>query len=192
MTDSSAIVTDLESIVQYISDLNTHAASSATMSTTCIPLLHPYNQAMPFDIFSRDGSTAYANICAPLSKPCYRKIETFPFFIVNIHIRSNKVKWSSVAPHVIISDATGGNTNWDILTEYQSISSTNIEDTFTAHTDNLAIQNSKAFYTILSKSITGKFRNTISEQAQNLPTDKYGVALLKIFSSFTVVASLQI
>ena len=45
---------------------------------------------------------------------------------------------------------------------------------------------------MLSKSFTGTIRDTVFEQAQNLPTDEYGITLFQLFTSFTVVAYLQI
>ena len=94
--------------------------------------------------------------------------------------------------HGIFSVPTGGNINLNILTKYQLISSTNIVDAFAAHTDYQAIKNSKEFYVMISKSVVRTIFDTIFEQAQNLPNDKYSVALFKIFPSFTAVASLQL
>ena len=65
-------------------------------------------------------------------------------------------------------------------------------ESFPARTDNRTIQNSKAFYAILSKSVTGTIHNIIFRQTQNLPSDKDGVSLFKLFTSFTDVASLQL
>ena len=127
-----------------------------------------------------------------LSKPWDGQFEQFPSFVVNLLISANQVNWNNAAPHGILSAPTGGNTNFDIITKFQSISSANIAEAFEACTNNHIIQNPKAFYSMLSESVTGKFRNTAFEQAQNLPTNKDGVTIFNIFTSFTVVASLQI
>ena len=102
------------------------------------------------------------------------------------------MKWNDVAPHVILSIPTRGNTNRNILTEYQSIFSTNIVGAFAARTNDRAIQNSKAFYATLSKSVTRNISNTVFRQAKNLPTNEYGVEISKLFTLFTVVAFLQL
>ena len=98
----------------------------------------------------------------------------------------------SIAPHGIVSVPNGGNTNCDILTEYQLISSANIEDLLTACTDNHSIQNIKVFYAMLSKSVTGTICDTVFDQGKTLPTDKDGFLPFKIFTPFTVISYLQL
>ena len=78
MTENSAIPTVPEVLDQSIFDMNTHAASTATTPNTCTPLLDTYHTSMLFDLYSRDGSTAYANACVPLSKLWDVQVETFP------------------------------------------------------------------------------------------------------------------
>ena len=102
------------------------------------------------------------------------------------------MKRNYATPYVILSVPTWGNSNHNIVTKYQSIFSANIVDSFIACTDNCVIQNSKAFYSILFKSVTVTIRDTVFEQAKNLPTNKPGVALFKPFTLFTVAASLQL
>ena len=192
MTDSLAISTTLESLDQYISDMNTRSASSVTTLTACTPFINPYYPDTSFYLYSWSGSTAYAGACMPIYKPWDGQVENFPSFIVNICIRTNKVKRNAAAPHRILSIPTGSNTNCDILTEYQQISSANIKYKFTDHTENCAIQNAKALYVMLSKSVTGTIRDTVFENSQNLPTDKDSISLFNIWMSLTVFASLQI
>ena len=45
---------------------------------------------------------------------------------------------------------------------------------------------------MLSKFITGTICDTVFDQVKNLPTNEDGVALFKIFMSFTVIKSLQL
>ena len=59
-----------------------------------------------------------------------------------------------------------------------------------ARTDDRDIQNSKAFYAMVSKSVTGTIHDIVFDQAQNLPTNKYGISLFKLFTSLTVFASI--
>ena len=102
------------------------------------------------------------------------------------------VKWNAVAPHGILSVPPRGNTNLDIITEYQSISSTKISDAFSTRTKYFAIKNNKAFYAMLSNSVTRTICDTVFDQAQILSTEKYGVEIFKLFTLFTVVSSLQL
>ena len=101
------------------------------------------------------------------------------------------MKWNAIAPQCIFSVPTGGNTNRDILTKYKLIFPVNIADAFSARTKNLAIQKPNAFYAMLYKSVTGTIHDTIFKQAQNLPSEKSSVAILKLFTLFTIVTSLQ-
>ena len=192
MTDSSAINTTLDILSQNISDMDTPVVSSSRTSTVRTPLPNPYNPSTNFDLSSQSGATTYADACATLSEPWDGQVGKFPSFIVNVHICAKKMKWNTFTPHGILSVSIRGNTNCDILIEYQLIYSVNIADTFAACTENFAIQNSKAFYAMLPKSVTGAIHDTAFEKVQNLLSKKYGIALLKLFTSFTVVASLQI
>ena len=192
MTDSSAITTTLERLSGTIIDMNTHDVSASITSTACTPFPNPYNPSTSFDLSSQSGETTYDDACSPLSKPWDGQVETFPDFIVNVQICANNMKWNTFTPHGILSVSTWGNINYYILTKYQSISSVNIVDAFATCTDDFTIQNSKAYYYMLSKSVTRYIHDTVFEQAQNLLSDKDGIALFTIFTSFTVVASLQI
>ena len=101
------------------------------------------------------------------------------------------MRWNAaVATHGILSFRARGSNNRDIITKYQSISSANILDAFAACTKDCTIQNSKSFYAMLPKSITGTIFNTVFDQVQNLPADKDIIALFKIFTLFSSVASL--
>ena len=192
VADSSAIATSLASLVQAIFSMNTCADSASRTSTDCTHLIDPYDPVTPFALSSQSGSTAYASACAPLSKTWDGQVKTFHSFTVNVRIHVNKVKWNSVAPHGILSFTTGDNNNSSILTEYQSIYSVKIVDAFTACNENRAVKNSKALYAMLSKSVTITSCNTVFEQAKKLPTDKDGITLFKLFTSFTVIASIQL
>ena len=192
VTESLAIVTSLESLAKEISNMNMCVANASKTSTTHTTFLDTYDPATPFEFSSWSISTAHANAFTPLSKIWYGQVYTFPSFISNVRICKNKAKLSSVAPHRIISAPTGGNTNRNILTKYQSITSVKIADAFTTYTNYCAIQNPKDFYAMLYKSINGTICDTIFEKSQNIPTEKDGVALLKTFMFFTVVTSPQL
>ena len=103
----------------------------------------------------------------------------------------NKVKWNIIAHYITLSASILGKTNRGIFTKYQAISSVNITDTFAVYTNNSTIQNSKAFYTMLTKSVTKTIRDTVFEHAKKLPSDKDGFELFKLFTSFTIIASFQ-
>ena len=74
------------------------------------------------------------------------------------------------------------NTNCNILTEYQLISSANIEDAFTNHTDEHEIQNAQDFYAMLSNYITGTICDIVFEQAKNIPTNEKNIKLFNILT----------
>ena len=125
--------------------MNTCNASSLMISADRTPLLNPYNTATTLNLSSCSGSTTYANAFTPLSEPWHRQVETFSSFIVSILICANRVKWDAASTHSILSVPTGGNTHFNILTEYQSISSSNIKNSSTACIDDHEIKNLKGF-----------------------------------------------
>ena len=143
--------------------MNTCNASSLMISADRTPLLNPYNTATPLNLSSCSGSTTYANVFTPLSESWDRQVENFPSFIINVCVEANTVKWDAASPRSILSVPTGGNTHFNILTEYQSISSSNIKNSSTACIDDC--KNSKAFYFMLSKSIIGNIHGTLFQQA---------------------------
>ena len=102
------------------------------------------------------------------------------------------MKWNAVSPHGILSVPTGGNTNHNIITKYQSIYSANTVDAFAARTNHHTIQNSKTSYAMLYKFVTGNIRDTIFEQVQKLCTNEDSVAIFKLLMSFTVFLYLQL
>jgi hypothetical protein len=59
-------------------------------------------------------------------------------------------------------------------------------------TDDHAIQNSKAMYECLKKSLTGDLCDTLFEQASNVPAHADGPSFFKLMLSLTIVSSLQL
>ena len=112
MAETLSITTNLASLSQAISDMNTRATSVIWTMTAFIPLLSHYNPAKPFGLFSRFGGAVDADTCAPLSEPWDSQVETFPSFIINVCIYDNKLKWNDATPHSILSVPTGGEVTW--------------------------------------------------------------------------------
>ena len=175
MDETLSIITALASLSQSISNMNTRATSASRTPTDSISFLNPYYSFRPFDLFSRSGSDVDTDACAPVYELCDSQVKTLPSFIISVCICVNKLKWNAATPHGILSVTTGGNTNHEIITKYRSILSANIANAFFARTNDQSIHNSKAFYAILSKYITETTMKTA-----------------KIFTLFTVVASLQL
>ena len=151
------------------------------------PVHDLFSSMQPFDLSTRSGMQAFEDISKPLSDKWDGNISTFPTFIINLKLRSNKGRWNAPAP----SGITNINGN-DIFTSYHSISDTDIENARNNRTDARAIQNSKALYRCIETSISGDVRTTIFTQSENIPEHEDGIALLKQVTMFTAVSSIQL
>jgi hypothetical protein len=75
---------------------------------------------------SRAGNTAYVKACSPLDTKWDGSIDKFPSLITGLRDRAIEAKWDAVAPHGIITFTIGA-TDFNLLTQYHSISLTEIE-----------------------------------------------------------------
>ena len=79
-----------------------------------------------------------------------------------------------------------------ILTDYHSVSTSDIKSAYTNRRDDRAIQNASALFKYLEYSITGNLKAIIFTQSGNLPENEDSISLFKLHTSFTTVASLQL
>ena len=99
----------------------------------------------------------------------------------------SKGKWNETAPNGILEIGSR-----NILTDYHSITGTEIATAFTARTNTRAIQNSNAMFKCIKSSIKGSIRDTIFTQVGNHPNNTDRNSLFKKLTNFTMVASLQL
>lgn len=187
MADSAVLAAALTALANAVATLNTNNAAAAAAPTVRQPLLDPFDSSAPFDLSSRAGSVAFAAASAALDESWDGSVETFPSFIVTLRIRASEVKWNAVAPQGILT--FGGN---NLLTHYHSVTDTDIETALTARVDPRAVQNARALYQCLKRSITGDLRATVFDQTDNLPATEDGPTLFKKLTTFTMVASTQL
>jgi hypothetical protein len=151
------------------------------------PILDPFQSAQPFDLASRAGSIAYTTACSALDEPWDGTPDTFPTFIISLKIRAAEIHWNAPNPRGILEIV-----NHNLLTHYHTISDQDVTDAYNNRADPRAVQNSKALYSCLKKSITGDLRATIFDQEGNLPQREDGPTLFKMLTTFTMVASVQL
>jgi hypothetical protein len=187
MADNAAIAAALANLAAAINNMNNNAAPQQPPRAPHVVILDPFESDEPFDLSARVGSTAFANACAALDDPWNGNVDTFPAFIISLRIRSGEVHWDAPAPRGILT-IDGHN----LLTEYHSITDTEITAARTARVDPRSIQNSRAMYKYLKSSITGDLRATVFDQAGNVPIYEDGPTLFKKLTDFTMVASLQL
>ena len=147
----------------------------------------PFQADVPYNLASRLGSQAYADVSAPLDDIWDGTVNSFPSFVVALSLRAEEAKWNAAAPNGIL-DINGKN----MLTEYHSITEVDITTARTNRVDTRAIQNSRAMFQCVKSSIKGDVRDTIFTQAGNLPTHTDGNTLFKKITTFTTVSSLQL
>ena len=150
-------------------------------------MFDPFIEDQPFNLASRAGDQAYTSISAALKDEDVwdGNVTTFPSFVVALRLRAEEGKWNATDPHGILT--IDGN---NILSDYHSITDAQIEAARGARTDDRAIQNSRAMFQCVKKSIKGSIRNTIFPQSGNIPTHADGITLFKKLTTFTTVASL--
>jgi hypothetical protein len=187
--DAAALATALASLATAITQLNANNAGGGAGGAggNPAPLLDPFAATAPFDLSSRAGSTAYSTACSVLEEIWDGTPNTLPSFLVCLRIRADEVKWDAADPHGILTYGTH-----NLLTGHHNITDATLEAARTARTDPRALQNSKAMYECLKKSVTGNLRSTLFGQASNLMTNADGPIFFKLMLSFTTVSSLQL
>jgi hypothetical protein len=184
MGDNAILATALTAIADAIANLNNDNVAAANAPppppTVHAIVLDPFSSNAPFDLSTRTGSLAFTTASTALDDPLDGTVEHFPAFIIYLRIRSGEVLWNSAA---------NGN---NLLTNYHSVTDTDVENARIAHVDPRAIQNSRAMYKCVKLSITGDLCATIFDQADNLPTTEDDPTLFKKLTAFTMVASLEL
>jgi hypothetical protein len=166
MADNAELATALAALAAAITTLNANnTAGAAGAGAARTVVLDSFESNKPFDLSTRTGSQAFVTACAALDDPWNRTVETFPSFIISLCIQSGKVKWNATAPTGILEINAH-----NLLTDYHSITDTDVDNARIARIDLQAIQNSRAMYNCIKSSITGDLRATIFDQADNLPT----------------------
>ena len=81
--------TSYETLVASLSDLAIVIAALLA-GPAHLPAIDPLAATPSLDTFSREGSSAYQLICAPLDETWNRKAENFPSFINSLHVYSQE------------------------------------------------------------------------------------------------------
>ena len=182
--DAAALATALQNLATAINNMNPAQAQVRAATT---PVLDPFTSNDPFDLASRAGSTAFTTACSKLDETWDGTAETFPAFVIALRVRAVEANWTAAAPHGITTIATK-----DLLTQYHSITDTEIQLQRTSRTNDRAIQNSKAMYRCLKSSITGDLRATLLDQAATVTPTEDGPTLFKKLTSFTMMSTSQL
>jgi len=66
-------------------------------------VLDPFQADFPYNLASRLGSQAYANVWAPLDDIWDGTVNKFPSFVVALSLRGEEAKWNAVAPNGILA-----------------------------------------------------------------------------------------
>ena len=106
-----------------------------------------------------------------------RSLKT-PSFVIKLRIRAQERKWDAPGDQGILN-IDGKN----ILTEYHSITETQINTASTACTNNHSIKK-KVTSTCINYSIKGNLKDTIFNQFGNIPSHNNGIALSKQLAKF--------
>ena len=126
------------------------------------PLLHPFEADQPFDLSTRAGAAAFATASSALEETWDGSTDSFPAFVTALRLRASEAKWNAPAPHGILQ--VNGN---NILTHYEGITAAQITNARQGRFDDRAIQNARAMYQCLKKSITGDLKAQVFDQFGN-------------------------
>ena len=85
--------------------------------------------------------------------------------MVKLRLRAAEVKWNAEAPHGILTIGIN-----NLLTDYHSITDTEITSARTNRSDNRVIQNSRAMLNCVKLLISRDLLDTIFGQSANIPT----------------------
>jgi len=168
------------------------AALAAAVTTIQPPVLMPeildqfaINDAV--DLSSRVGSSAFVPGSAPLDIIWDGDVSNFPSFVVALCLWTKEGTLHAVGDTgILIIDRR------DILINYHSIYTVDTDTARTNHTNDRALQNSRAMYACIKSSIQGDLKDIIFTQFDNIPDYDDGITLFKKLMIFTTVASHQL
>jgi len=152
-----------------------------------LPTFDHFSEDQPFNLVTCLGAHDFADICKWFKEPWDGNVSSFSSFVVKLRLREAEGKCDAQAPNGIL--IIGGN---NLLTNYHSITDTEIKTVRTNRADNWAIQNSRAMFACIKASINGDPLDTIFGQSAKKPTHTDGQELFKHLTAFTTVATLQL
>jgi len=135
---------------------------------------------------SRAGSSAFHTASAALSNTWDGDVDSFPPFVIALKLRAREMHWTAAPPTGVSTIA-----NHNLFDDYYSITNAEAELARLARTNDRAMQNSRAMYKCLQRSITGDLFTIIFEQAANIPHED-GPLLFLMLTSYTVSSSVQL
>ena len=179
-SDQQRLVTAITTLAGAVSAMNL----APTLPVRPI-VLDPFTGGHPFDLSTRSRSTAYDFFSKPLDEPWDGTVDTFPAFIIALRLRASKGKWNAMepdgtTPHPSNILSINGH---HILTDYHSVSKTNITSAYTTRSDDRANQNASVLFKCLESSITGDLKATIFTRSGNFPENKDGISLFKLLTN---------
>ena len=128
MTDAQATAqafTDIAAALQLLQAAAAGARGPAAQNPQVAahtPLLDLFDEATPFDMSSRAGSTAMTIASAALGEKWDGTVTKLPTFLLSLKQRAQDVKWNGAAPHGILTFADNTGTDRNLLDYYHSIS----------------------------------------------------------------------
>ena len=150
-----------------------------------------FDDSTPFNMASRAGSTAMQDASAILDDTWDGTVSAMPAFITSLKKRSQMAKWNAPDPNRILTYSIN-NVDHSLLSDFHDIPLSDLEAARIARTDPRAIQNSRAMYYCLSKSLDGDLKTILFDQESNVPTNEDGPTLFKRMMDLTIAASTQI
>jgi len=150
-------------------------------------IYNPFVTNDAFDLSSRVGSSVFVSASAPLGIIWDGDISNIPSFVVALRLHAKEGKWDAAGDTGILT--IDGR---DILTNYHSIYTVDVDTACTNRTNDRALQNSRTMYACIKSSIKGDLKDAIFTQFENIPNYDNGMALFKKLITFTTVASLQL
>lgn len=180
-TAQAELTAAILALTQYL-----QAQPAPPVPTAHVPLLDPFASPNAFDLSSRAGSSAFHTASAALSNTWDGDVDSFPPFVIALKLRAREMHWTAAPPTGVSTIA-----NHNLFDDYYSITNAEAELARLARTNDRAMQNSRAMYKCLQRSITGDLFTIIFEQAANIPHED-GPLLFLMLTSYTVSSSVQL
>lgn len=187
---NQALLTAINALTTFLTT-NAGAAAGPPAQVPHIPLLDPFASPNAFDISSRAGSTAFHTASSALLNPWNGEVDSFPPFVIALKLRAREMHWTAVAPTGICTLTDDAGTPQDLFDSYFSLTPANAETARAGRLNDRSIQNSRAMYQCLKKSISGALFTIIFEQAANLPYED-GPILFLVLTDYTVSSTVQL
>ena len=175
-TIDAATIRALTNVLTGIQNVLSSLPAPGATAPSSTPLADLFDHANVLNLKDRAGLEAYNQSVKPLDVEWTGDVQDLPTFLLRLQHRASECKWTAAnatgITRILSIPSPGGTpVQRDLFTQYHSITQSEVDAAHHGRTDPRSIQNAKAMYKCIERSVAGAARKTIFETPGNLPTN---------------------